>query len=308
MFSASSSSSSHNHRSHIAFQQGPLGEAVCSNIRSSSSASRTQQAAVDIDTGVSEISASSLPHTRHIQVTGFFPSTQPQIIQGTMINMFLSTIKLFSFLINYEFWSRLGFFVGYILTFLLVLEVARLASTDAHRKQVEKILDSYAASKPQPEPRRPLLEPKLKRVSLDELEDMERRSMTVEKEKRVRTPSPAVSRAPEIEPTQQDEEKRRRRAASTSVSTKPMPASRSASQSRPQAQSSSPTRRLRKRSDTLNSSNSAEPKDAVRRKRREVSPAESKSSSRHVSPTPKSRSKETRILGGSLGKMLRSRG
>lgn len=225
-----------------------------------------------------------------------------------MIDMFLSTIKLFAFLINYEFWSRLGFFVGYILTFLLVLEVVRLASTDAHRKQVEKILDSYAASKPQIEPRRARLEPSLKRVSLDELEDMERRSLIAEKERRVRTPSPAVTHTPEVEPTQLDEERRRRRAASTSVSPKPTSASRSASQSRPQAQSSSPTRRLRKRSDTLNSSSSAEPKDAVRRKRREVSPAESKTSSRHASPTPKSRSKESRTLGGSLGKMLRARG
>jgi hypothetical protein len=225
-----------------------------------------------------------------------------------MINAIFSTVKLFSFLFNYEFWSRVGFFVGYILTFLLVLEVIRLASTDAHRKQVEKILDSYAASRAQSETRRPRLEPELVKVSLDELEDMERKSMVVEKERRMRTPSPAVTRTPEAEHTQVDEERRRRRAASTSVPPKTTSASRSASQSRPQAQTSSPTRRLRKRSDTLNSSSSAESKDAARRKRREASPAESKTSSRHASPNPKSKSKESRILGTSFGKMLRSRG
>ncbi|KAI4705389.1 hypothetical protein J4E81_000271 [Alternaria sp. BMP 2799] len=61
--------------------------------------------------------------------------------------MFLATIKLFSFLINPEFWARTGFFVGYIVAFLLVLEVVRLASTDANRKEVEKLLDAYAASR-----------------------------------------------------------------------------------------------------------------------------------------------------------------
>ncbi|KAI4922523.1 hypothetical protein J4E90_000954 [Alternaria incomplexa] len=61
--------------------------------------------------------------------------------------MFLATIKLFSFLINPEFWARTGFFVGYIIAFLLVLEVVRLASTDANRKEVEKLLDAYAASR-----------------------------------------------------------------------------------------------------------------------------------------------------------------
>ncbi|XP_014555043.1 hypothetical protein COCVIDRAFT_27953 [Bipolaris victoriae FI3] len=225
-----------------------------------------------------------------------------------MISGVISTVKLFSFLVTYEFWSRLGFFVGYIFTFLLVLEVTRLASTDAHRKQVEKVLDSYAASRSESEPRRPRPAPEMKKVSLDALEQMERQSMIAEKERRARTPSPAVTRKPEPELVQIDEERRRRRASSTAAPPKTSSASRSTSQSHPQAQTSSPTRRLRKRSDTLNSSSSAESKDAaVRRKRREASPAESKTSSRHASPTPKSRSKESRILGASLGKMLRGK-
>ncbi|KAI4662363.1 hypothetical protein J4E85_004571 [Alternaria conjuncta] len=94
--------------------------------------------------------------------------------------MFLATIKLFSFLINPEFWARTGFFVGYIIAFLLVLEVVRLASTDANRKEVEKLLDAYAASRSDVPVRRRREEAapvkKVVQVSIDELEDMERRS------------------------------------------------------------------------------------------------------------------------------------
>jgi cobalamin biosynthesis Mg chelatase CobN len=230
--------------------------------------------------------------------------------------MFLATIKLFSFLINPEFWSRTGFFVGYIIAFLLVLEVVRLASTDANRKEVERLLDAYAASRNDVPVRRPREEQsatkKVVQVSIDELEDMERRSVIAEQERqtqeqeqarqRTRTPSPAAARIPESKHT---EEKRRRRTTSTSAS----PHATSQSQSQPQtSSSSSPSRRLRKRSDTLNSSSSAEAKGTAVRRRRETSPIESKTrESRHASPTPRSRSKEAKILGGSLGKMLRSR-
>jgi hypothetical protein len=92
--------------------------------------------------------------------------------------MFVATIKLFSFLINPEFWTRTGFFVGYILAFLLVLEVVRLASTDANRKEAEKLLDAYAASRNNVPVRRRSEETEAKKVvhvSIDELEDMERR-------------------------------------------------------------------------------------------------------------------------------------
>lgn len=230
--------------------------------------------------------------------------------------MFLATIKLFSFLINPEFWARTGFFVGYIIAFLLVLEVVRLASTDANRKEVEKLLDAYAASRSDVPVRRRREETapvkKVVQVSIDELEDMERKSVIAEQERqtqehqereRTRTPSPAAARTPESKHT---EEKRRRRTTSTSVA----PHATSQSHSHPQTtSSSSPTRRLRKRSDTLNSSSSAEAKGTAVRRRREASPIESKTrESRHASPTPRSRSKEAKILGGSLGKMLRSRG
>ena len=100
--------------------------------------------------------------------------------------MFVATIKLFSFLVNPEFWTRTGFFVGYILAFLLVLEVVRLASTDANRKEVEKILDAYAASRNDVPVRRREEEIEAKKVvqiSIDELEDMERRSVAAEKER-----------------------------------------------------------------------------------------------------------------------------
>ncbi|KAG9192290.1 hypothetical protein G6011_11024 [Alternaria panax] len=185
--------------------------------------------------------------------------------------MFIATIKLFSFLINPEFWTRTGFFIGYVLAFLLVLEVVRLASTDANRKEVEKLLDAYAASR-NDVPVRSCLEEieakKVVQVSIDELEDMEKRSVAAEMERtqqlrkhgeqreRTRTPSPAVARTSE---SKHVEEKRRRRATSTSVS----PHNTSQSHTRLQTSSSSPTRRLRKRSDTLNSSSSAEDKDAT---------------------------------------------
>jgi hypothetical protein len=230
--------------------------------------------------------------------------------------MFVATIKLFSFLINPEFWTRTGFFVGYTLAFLLVLEVVRLASTDANRKEVEKLLDAYAASRNDVPVRKRPEENEVKKVvqvSIDELEDMERRSVVAEKERtqqlreqreRIRTPSPAVAQTPE---SKHIEETRRRRA--TSASDSPHTTFQSQSRSHPQTSSSSPTRRLRKRSDTLNSSSSAEAKGAAVRRRRETSPTETKTrESRHASPTPRSRSKETKTLGGSLGKMLRSRG
>ncbi|KAF1836225.1 hypothetical protein BDW02DRAFT_249448 [Decorospora gaudefroyi] len=210
--------------------------------------------------------------------------------------MFLSSLSFFSFLISYEFWSRTGFFISYVLTFLLVLEVVRLASTDANRKEVEKMLDAYSASRSETPVRRRSAEG-LKKVSLDTLEEM-----AADKQARTRTPSPAVARTSESERALVKEEKRRRRAISTSqhIASAPAP-------TQPQPQTQTPPRRLRKRSDTLNSTSSAESKAASIRRRREASPSESKASSRHASPTPRSRSHETKVLGTSLGKMLRSK-
>ncbi|KAF1947846.1 hypothetical protein EJ02DRAFT_417338 [Clathrospora elynae] len=214
-------------------------------------------------------------------------------------------LSLFSFLISYEFWSRVCFFISYILTFLLVLEVVRLASTDANRKEVEKMLDSYASSRSRSETRRPGQDMTTVKVSIDELDaEMERRSVTPERQ-RTRTPSPAVTLSPESEKTLAHEESRRRRRADSGV--QPFAAPTSISAAQPQIQTQTPPRRLRKRSDTLTSTSSADSKTSLRR-RREASPAESKTSARHASPTPRSRSKETKILGTSLGKMLRSRG
>ena len=239
--------------------------------------------------------------------------------KGGGFKMFLSFLYLFRFLISPAFWSKTGFFISYVLTFLLVLEVVRLASTDANRKQVEKMLDAYSASRSEAPVRR---RSEMKKINIDELENMakeekaETMSVNIDaleasltKKHRTRTPSPAVTRTPEYERAVDKEERRRRRAMSTSISpsTKVSPQP----QLQPQPQMASPARRLRKRSDTLNSSSSAETKEAkgsVRRRRevREASPASS-SSSRHESPTPRSRSKETKVLGASLGKMLRSK-
>jgi hypothetical protein len=258
------------------------------------------------------------------------PTTTPSPTPSTGISGFrvlISILSLFRFLFSPTFWSKLGFFVSYVLTFLLVLEIVRLASTDANRKEVERMLDAYSARRSEVPVRRRSPEGMKKKemmsvnieeldndvdvrknavemrsVNIDLLEDMAKRNATTQEgRQRTRTPSPAVTRMmPESERSVDREERRRRRAASTSIAPKTKVDQDTASQQ----QTSTPPRRLRKRSDTLNSASSAESKSPLRR-RREASPAESKASSRHASPTP--RSKETKVQGSSLSKMVRSR-
>jgi hypothetical protein len=257
------------------------------------------------------------------------PTTTPSITPSTGISGFkflISILSLFRFLFSPTFWSKLGFFISYVLTFLLVLEVMRLASTDANRKEVERMLDAYSARRSSVPVRRRSPEgmkkkemmsvnieelendvdvgrdAEIRSVNIDLLEDMAKRNVTTQEvRQRTRTSSPAVTQLPESERSVDREERRRRRAASTSIAPKTKVEHNTASQ----PQTLTPPRRLRKRSDTLNSSNSAESKSPLRR-RREASPAESKASSRHASPTP--RSKEAKLQGSSLSKMLRSRG
>ncbi|KAL6711169.1 hypothetical protein ACN47E_005700 [Coniothyrium glycines] len=195
----------------------------------------------------------------------------------------LSVPSILQPLITIAFWSRIGFFFSYILTSLLVLEVLRLVYTDANKREVEKLLDAYSTARPaRPRESSPPLARKRMRIPIDELE-------------RPRTPSPAAMPARERAPVDA-EAKRVRRASPVAVV---LPGAKEVKDVKDVA----PTRRLRKRSDTLTSSGSG-----ASRRRREDSPAESKAGSRHASPTPapRARSKETKGT-SRLEKMLRGK-
>lgn len=182
-------------------------------------------------------------------------------------------------LITQEFWSKIGFFISYILTSLLVLEVLRLFYTDANKREVEKMLDSYTRT-------RSASRSQSVKVPLDDLPDIPSR----------RPHSPAAT--PGSERTLVGEQRRRRVASGSPPTFLPAQLPKDLQ---------TPPRRLRKRSDTLNSAGSAESRGSVRR-RREASPASaagSKVSSRHASPTP--RSKEEKKVAAGLQRMLRTK-
>ncbi|KAF3042353.1 hypothetical protein E8E12_004649 [Didymella heteroderae] len=42
-----------------------------------------------------------------------------------------------------DFASKVGFFISYVATFFLVLEVVRLVCTDANKREAERLLDAY---------------------------------------------------------------------------------------------------------------------------------------------------------------------
>jgi hypothetical protein len=189
--------------------------------------------------------------------------------------MSVLTLSSFAFLITLEFWSRIGFLISYVVTSFLVLEVVRLVYTDVNKREVEKFLEGYAKQRPT-SPRR---SQETRKVSLEELE-------------RPCTPPSRSMRetTPESERTLVNEERRRRRAQS-SASIPPVHA---------QAQIPVPPRRLRKRSDTVSSSESKSPL----RRRREASPASdagSKVSSRQESPLRRLKKRDDGGLGLGMG-------
>ena len=194
-----------------------------------------------------------------------------------------TTIKLFSFLIDPTFWSRIGFLISYIATSFLVLEVLRLIYTDVNKREVEKFLESYSKERTGSPPR------KTRQTS------KERINISISDLERPITPRRTSRQTPEAEKTLliNDQQPRLRRQR-TSSSTSPPPAHQ-------QQASTTPVKKLRKRSDTLNSSSSGEQRRPLRR-HREASPASevgSKASSRHGSPRP--RSKEERKMSAGLG-------
>lgn len=201
-----------------------------------------------------------------------------------------------------DFFSKVGFFVSYVATFFLVLEIVRLVCTDANKREAERLLDAYTrgreTEKKQEESRK---------LSVDELEnELEAFPALSEPVQAPQTPQrrtqrTVLHRIPTSEKTlvsegkEREKEKERRKRSQT------------------------PTQRLRKRSDTLNSTSTSESRHSSRsksssttsesrrssRSHRDSSPESttSKSSSRHASPNMR-RSKDASL---SLHRLLRSK-
>ncbi len=237
----------------------------------------------------------------------------------------------FKFLITYEFYSRLGFLISFTVTSLLVLELLRLVYTDANKREVEKLLDSYSKTRNETRPAE-----RRRRIPIDQLE---KPRFTTPPPHQRRTSSPAVT--PDSERTLVSEEQRRRRharAQSMAAAGLPTPITVTVTQgqaqqsqhhhSTSQAHIQTPPRRLRKRAETFNSSSSGESSSSrkLERRRRDASPASSRASSKasssssvtsHSSGSPiakpmrKIREKDAHhhaMNSSSLQKLLKSRG
>jgi hypothetical protein len=208
------------------------------------------------------------------------------------------------FLIDPTFWSRIGFLISYIATFLLALEAFRLIYTDVNKREVEKFLESYSKQRARTvsPPRRRYADAAKKEeitVNIDELESivMERPitppKMERPMEREVRHVRAAVT--PAASPESVEKIERRKRATSS--------ASRAHAE---RTSSPTPLRKLRKRSDTLTSTGSSESK-RISRRHRESSPASEAASSRHGSPRPRSREDKEKRSGLGLSKLIRGK-
>jgi hypothetical protein len=199
-----------------------------------------------------------------------------------------------AFLIDPAFWSRIGFLFSYIATSLIALEVLRLVYTDVNKRDVEKFLESYSKQRAASPPRgRRYESPSPQKISVN-IEDLETgRPVTPPT---ANPPVPVQVRQVRAAPTPDSSEKTERRKRATSAASQQAQAQRTASPT--------PLRKLRKRSDTLTSTGSAESKRPSRR-HRESSPV-SDASSRHGSPRPRSR-EEKKLSGLGLGKLMRAK-
>lgn len=208
---------------------------------------------------------------------------------------YYDTLPMFgAFLIDPTFWSRIGFLISFIATSLIAVEVLRLVGTDVNKREVEKFLESYskqrtASSSPARRSRRDEKDAAKKiSVNIDELETFGR-PVTPPETSVDRHATTSTTRHVRAAATPESEQKeRRKRATSTSQAAKVERTS-----------SPTPLRKLRKRSDTLNSTGSSE----SRRRHREASPA-SEAGSRHGSPRPKSHRKDS---GLGLSKLIRAK-
>lgn len=199
----------------------------------------------------------------------------------------------------FEFVSKVGFFISYVITFFFVLEIVRLVCTDANKREAEKLLDAYARGRQQ--------EKKYEescKLSVEELEhELETHSIVNEPAQPPQTPHRRTQRAvlhrtPVSGRTLVSEEKEKRKRSQT------------------------PTRRLRKRSDTLTSTGTNDSRHSSRsktstgssesrrssRSHRDSSPesSTSKESTRHASPGFR-RMKDAQGASLSLHRLLRQK-
>lgn len=211
----------------------------------------------------------------------------------------LSSLSLFKPLFSYDLWSRLGFLFSYILTSLLVLEVLRLVYTDANKREVEKLLDAYSASSSSSS------SSKARSLPRSASPPLKRMRIPIEQLERPRTPSPAAATVRE-RPAVEGEVRRSRKVSSSSAAAAAAQIYREQQIREHLPKEVTPTRRLRKRSDTLTSTGSS---SSSSRRRREESPADSKTSSRHASPAPvlRTRSKDATKSASRLEKMMRAK-
>jgi hypothetical protein len=198
-----------------------------------------------------------------------------------------------------NFASKVGFFISYVLTFFLVLEVVRLVCTDANKREAERLLDAYTRGREKEKKQE-----EGHKLSVEELEhELEAYSVVDEPTRLPETPHrrntrSVLHRTPTAERVLASEEKEKRKRSQT------------------------PTRRLRKRSDTLNSTSTSDSRPSTppksssgtsesrrsSRSHRDSSPASSrsKSSSRHASPGLR-RGKDAQGASLSLHRLLRQK-
>lgn len=164
-----------------------------------------------------------------------------------------------------DFASKVGFFVSYVATFFLVLEIVRLVCTDANQREAERLLDAYTRSR---ETEKKHGEDR--KISLDELETeleafpaLNEPEQTPQTSQR-RTRRTVLHRTPTSEKLLVNEEKEKRKRSET------------------------PTRRLRKRSDTLNSTSTSDSRHSSRSKSSSTTLESRRSSRSHRDSSPES--------------------
>ncbi|KAF1920848.1 hypothetical protein BDU57DRAFT_419890, partial [Ampelomyces quisqualis] len=81
-----------------------------------------------------------------------------------------------AFLFDTSFWSRIGFLISYVATSLLALEVLRLVSTDANKRDAEKFLAHYTQQ------RQAAFSPRARRATSQEKKTKQPTSVTIEEQ------------------------------------------------------------------------------------------------------------------------------
>lgn len=176
-----------------------------------------------------------------------------------------------------DFASKAGFFISYVLTFFLVLEVVRLVCTDANKREAEKLLDAYTQVRGQEK-----IYSENAKVSVKELEHELETYQVVNEIQQPETPHRRPQRAvlhrtPTSEKTLISEDKQKRKRSQT------------------------PTRRLRKRSDTLNSTSTSDSRQSSRSKSSSSTSESRRSSRSHRDSSPESTTSKSSSLHASPG-------